>query len=40
MEGMPCQEVFISGDFGSTESCAIGAINGEVAQDLKFPANS
>ena len=38
--GDAMSEFFISGDFGSTESFAIGAINGEVAQVLKFPANS
>ena len=38
--GDAMSEFFISGDFGSTESFAIGAINGEVAQVLKFPANT
>ena len=36
--GDPITELFVSGEFGSTESFAIGAINGEVAQVLKFPA--
>jgi hypothetical protein len=36
--GDPITELFVSGEFGTTESFAIGAINGEVAQVLKFPA--
>ena len=38
--GDPITELFTSGDFGSTESFAIGAINGETAQIMKFPANT
>ncbi|NBQ23797.1 MAG: hypothetical protein EBU26_05955, partial [Verrucomicrobia bacterium] len=35
--GEAMKEFFISGEFGTTESFAIGAINGDVAQVLKFP---
>jgi hypothetical protein len=36
--GDPISELFASGEFGTTESFAIGAINGESAQVMKFPA--
>jgi hypothetical protein len=38
--GEAMKEFFISGEFGTTESFAIGAINGDVAQVLKFPVNT
>ena len=38
--GEAMKEFFISGEFGTTESFAIGAINGDVAQVLKFPVNA